>query len=473
MRWFQDIKNILADESETWLAYLHGQQLHNRPLLTQKQPRFRGLLLQVVRYAALILRDLRLKQHPDLKRPAKFFVFAGTTNQMGALDQAIDALKMRGENLVAVGNSRMLTSQGHAESYVPYQLTLGDAARSLVLLSARGVNLYRLLRTRHPAALRWYFADFCSAFTWLAYFYRVLIQVKPEFVITANDHNVANRCMLAVAHHMGIKTVYLQHASVSPIFPALRVNYAFLDGQCALDTYRQCEPNQPDTARAVPIPHVVLSGQKKHLRRSDNTNKDVVGVALNALDNAEAGIQFIDALVDNGLNVLLRWHPGLTDRDTARYRDAYAGSQRVTLSDPRQKPVSDFLEQISWLVAGNSSIHLEAALVGIMPIYYELTPADQPDYYGYVKHGLAQPAESVGEVLELVERSQEDHAPNCEAVRYYSATYLTQWESREGDLVAECLQRLSKGEELPVEVTDFELKGTEVFGASVTPHVAQ
>lgn len=455
IRWFNDIKKILADEPETWLTYLHGQQLHNRPLLTQKKPRFRGLPLQLVRYVALVLRDLRLKQHPSLKCPAKFFVFASTANQMSSLDETIESMKQRGENLVAVGNPRLLTRQDQAKGYVPYRLTPPDAVRSMVLFAVRGFNLYQSLRAKHPVSLKWYFADFCSVYTWLAYFYKVLSQVKPEFVITANDHNVPNRCLLAVAHYMAIRTVYLQHASVSTIFPALRVNYAFLDGQCALNTYRQCEPNQPDTSWNAPIPKVILSGQKKHLKRSDNSNKTLVGVALNALDNAKTGIEFINGLADNGLHVRLRWHPSQTEKDTALYREEFSASKHVSLSDPRQEPISEFMDRIGWLIAGNSSIHLEAAVAGVMPIYYELTPADQPDYYGYLKHGLCQPAASVMEVLELVGNTRYNHSPKTEAVRYYSSTYLTEWESREGELVAECLHRLSVGQELPVEALDF------------------
>jgi hypothetical protein len=261
--------------------------------------------------------------------------------------------------------------------------------------------------------------------------------------------------MLAVAHHLGIKTVYLQHASVSPLFPALRVNYAFLDGQCALDTYRQCEPNQPSTHRNVPIPGVILSGQKKHLKRSEKQQVAAIGLALNALDDPEAGISFIKALADEGQDVRLRWHPGQANRDTNQYRTAFANRERVTLSDPGQETISDFMESIAWLIAGNSSIHLEAAVAGVMPIYYELTLPDCSDYYGYVKHGLTQKAASVPEVLKIIEETQDNHTPNAGAVRYYSDTYLTEWDGREGELVAECLKALAGGDELPVSVGDF------------------
>jgi len=443
---------VLEGEPETWLAYLHGQHMDNLPLLSANKPRYRGLLLQVAKFGYHLLQNFHFKQRPELRRLAKFFVFAGSANQMDSLDHTIGSLQKNGEQVVSVGNPKLLADSNNSKikGYIPFQLAFIDVVRALLLLSVRGFGLYRVLKAKHPVSVNWHFDNFCSVYTYLVYFYRVLSQVKPEFVITANDHNVPNRCMLAVAHQLGIKTVYLQHASVSPLFPALRVNYAFLDGECALDTYLQCEPNQPKTARGVPMPEVILSGQKKHLCRSDAPNKSVVGVALNALDNAKAGVEFVRALAENGQFVRLRWHPGQAPRDTEQYRQAFAKNEQVSLSDPRQEPVSDFMEQIGWLIAGNSSIHLEAALAGVMPIYCELEPADHPDYYGYVKHGLSKPAASVTEVMEVIENTRNNHTPNAKTVRYYSSTYLTDWEGREGELVAECLQMLSGGKELPV-----------------------
>ena len=184
----------------------------------------------------------------------------------------------------------------------------------------------------------------------------------------------------------------------------------------------------------------------------------VIGIALNVLDDADAGIAFIKALQEEGLNVRLRWHPGQAISDISQYRAALASSDRVSLSDPKKESISDFMAQIGWLIAGNSSIHLEAAIAGVMPIYYELSPPDHSDYYGYVKHDLTQPVASVAEVLELIEKTRHGHTPNAEAVRYYSATYFTEWDGREGELVAECLNKLSTGEDLPVERLGFELE---------------
>ena len=75
MSWFKDIKKILEQERGDWLVYLHGQQFDNLPHLLNKEPRYRGIILQVVKYGAILLRGLQLKQRPELKCPAKFLVF--------------------------------------------------------------------------------------------------------------------------------------------------------------------------------------------------------------------------------------------------------------------------------------------------------------------------------------------------------------------------------------------------------------
>lgn len=456
MRWYRDLSAVLSGEPENWLAYLHGQQMGSLPLLTAKIPRHRGLLLQIVKFGALLLKDFSFKQSRELKSGGKFFVFAGTANQMGALDPTIEALRQKGEKVVAVGSSRLLADCDNRKGYLAVKLLLVDVVQTLVLFSIRGFGLYRLLKSNHPVSVDWHFANFCSVYIYLCYFYRVFSQTKPEYVITANDHSIPSRCMLAVAHQIGIKSVYMQHASVSSLFPALRVTYAFLDGQCALDIYRQCEANQPDTVRNAPVPNVVLSGQKKYLKRSSISNSEgAVGIALNTLDDAQAGIFFINTLTCEGHNIRLRWHPRQSPIDVKMYREAFIGNELVALSDPRVEPISNFLEQINWVIAGNSSIHLEAALVGVIPIYFELTPADYPDYYGYLENGLCVSAGTPSEVLKLIEGTQDNRAVDVEAVRYYSATFNTEWEGREGQLVAECLRNLTNTNELPCEILDF------------------
>ena len=439
--WYRDINAILEQEPETWLAYLYGQQLENIPHLTRIRPRFQGLVLRMCRYFLFLVWHVRLTQPAMLKTKADFMVFSGTANQMNSLEGTASILKKNGKRVVEIGHGKLLSSVEQRDRYIPFTFSILDIVKSLVLLVRNGPSLYKELQKKHPAAVKCCFDNFCSVYTYLVYFHRVLKQTRPSFVITSNDHNPPNRSLLAVAHYLGIKTVYLQHASVSSLFPALRVDYAFLDGQYSLDTYRECEKNQPPTKRKVPTPKVLLTGQKKHLRRSDDREVTAIGIALNALDDATVAIQFVKELANAGQKLRVRWHPSQPEHEIRQYQKAFEGLSHVQLSNPKTEQVSEFMVSIRWLVAGNSSIHLEAALAGVIPIYYELTAADHPDYYGYVRHGLAKRADSGVEILELVDAGYGAEGLDAEVVRYYSATFLTEWDGREDELVGECLLR--------------------------------
>ncbi|EJF10515.1 hypothetical protein O71_08405, partial [Pontibacter sp. BAB1700] len=79
-------------------------------------------------------------------------------------------------------------------------------------------------------------------------FYEVYLQklqkYRPQAIVFANDHNADARAMLLAAKQLGIPTVYVQHSSVSNLFPPLSFDLNLLEGQDSLDKYRQCGPVQ-------------------------------------------------------------------------------------------------------------------------------------------------------------------------------------------------------------------------------------
>ena len=450
MGWYKDVSEILKKEPEVWLAYLYGQQLDNVPHLIRTRARVRGVVPRFLRYIIFMLRYLSIKQPACLSSRTEFLIFAGTENQANSLENTVQFLKENGKRLVGIGHVNILHDKEREVNYVPFKFNFFDVIKSIIVSSSKVASLYRSLRLNNPAATRFYFDEFCRVYSYLIYFLRVLDKTRPDFVITSNDHNVPNRSLLAVAHYLGIKTVYLQHASVSSLFPALRVDYAFLDGRYALDIYRECEKNQPANNRNVPMPKVFLTGQKKSLERRKGHEAEGIGIALNPLDDTEAAIQFVKELLGASQQIFVRWHPGQPAYEIQQYQKVFGGCPQVTLSNPRSETVSAYLKNICWLVAGNSSIHLEAALAGVTPIYFEISPPDHPDYYGYVRHGLARKANTAADIVELIGARIKSEGPDIAALRYYSATYLTEWEGREGELVANCLMRLSEGEKPPI-----------------------
>lgn len=452
MKWYKQIKAVLNEEPELWLSYIHGQQLDNITHLKNVEPRYRGLPIQLAKFSYLMLRTWHPAANSQLSKQADYFFFAGTSNQMDSLESTIEALQKKGASVIAVAPRHLINRPSRRQHYTPYTLSTTDMMKATLLLTCRGARLYKDLNALHPKAVDWWYSNFCTIYTNLPYFQRAFRSVQPKVVITANDHNAANRCMLAIAHQNDIKTAYLQHASVSRFFPALKVNYAFLDGQHAADIYRECENNQPKTARKVPEPQLFLSGQKKSLRKLKEKSSEsrYIGLALNSLDDIEQATYLLEELSKRGHNIIVRWHPGQPKKDIEQIRHLCDANEQLSYSDAKQESVGSFLFRIHWLIAGNSSIHLEAALADVNTIYYEIVPAEHTDYYGYVKHGIARHAKSVAEISEII-NSHED-IDVTDAVRHYSATYKTEWEGREGELVAEVLSSAVKNKKIPISL---------------------
>lgn len=450
MGWYRDIRSVLNQEPETWLAYLHGQKLEELPHISNSSSRIKGSFLLLIKHLYFVIRSVTFRRGSPKRKAYDVFLYSGTYNQISSLHGVSLALEARGGEVFRVGSSKLLNNldADFRNGYIPFRLTLFDALKSLVFLVSNGPKLYAILVKEKGERRRrlLFLNEFLNVYPFLVYFHRVLKESSPSIVLVSNDHSTANRCLLAIGSFLGIKTAYLQHASVSHVFPALRVDYAFLDGQCAADIYAECVTNKSAGELTQVEPKVYLTGQHKSLERSQE-HPSVIGVAINLLDKPDDVMSFIERLSESGRPVCLRWHPRQSQDDVDLFYQRFLGSGSVFLSDPDKEPVAGFMKRIGWLVAGNSSIHLEAALSGVLPIHFELSQVSVTDYYGYVRNGLARHADTVTEIISLVEASQDCHEPNPEAVRYYSASYLTEWEGREGDRVADLLLSLVRSKQ--------------------------
>lgn len=442
----REILNILEEVPETWLAYNLGQNFERLSHVFAIRPRFHGTLL---RLALLIL--WAMKQTTYVRKstgPAQgsnnILVYAGTFNQLVALDGTVKALAISGRRVSALAKKKQLESKTYKDVWSGHRFSLKDTLIGFKVLIHRAPKLRRLLGQKNPRLVAWHLDQICSSYFYLASFYRTLKAEMPEYVVTANDHNVDNRALISVAHYLGIKTAYLQHASVGPLFPALRFNYAFLDGEAARTIYRQCENHIPDKAKFWPKPKVFLSGQKKPIASHMEAERKFIGIAVNTLDDPEKVTALVGKVVNGGYAVRFRWHPGQSTKDVELYKVRFSRMSGVTLSNSRNEDVATYLSGLKCLVAANTSLLLEGALARVVPVYYEFSEPAIRDVYGFVKNGLAEHAESVEDLLDMLVHG--NMALNQDAIKHYSATFNTVYEGRESELVAGHLNKLSQGE---------------------------
>ncbi|MCP3177408.1 hypothetical protein MJO47_09880 [Desulfuromonas sp. KJ2020] len=452
LRSLPKISQILSREDETILAYLHGQKFQQIPSLRSQKPLLRGIFCRVLAFLYYLLKNC-VSWRLDLNlEKVDYLVYAETSNQMDALASSLQELKHKNLKFVALGKVNLINNDFRKKFYNPQRFNFLDAVSALILVFLRGNRLRRkLLHQGDKVLVTCFFDHFCKSYLYLAYFIRVLEKYQPLFVIGSNDHSVSNRCLYAAANFLGIKTVYMQHASVNNNFPALRFDYAFLDGMASLECYQRCEVNPPARKPGFPLPLVFLSGQKKQLLKYVHGNsRPFVGLAINTLDPSGAVIELVNFLVAHGTKIKLRWHPRQQIDVVEKIKIQFRKSPCVSLSDPAMEDVAQFLSQCHSLIAGNTSIHLEAELMGVKTFYYELAKNTFSDVYGYVAGGLTEKVSDLSCLLNLIETNNTSslRRPNAEVIRHYSASFNTCWEGREGELVVETLLRITKGEAL-------------------------
>ena len=290
-----------------------------------------------------------------------------------------------------------------------------------------------LRRQVGPRATR--FFDFIFyAIGYYEVYRRALRHYRPRAVVFSNDHNDDTRSLLLACRAEGVPTAYVQHASVSTNFPPLSFDLNLLEGQDALDKYRQCGPI------AGQVELVGMPKADTYLGRR-NTAPAVrhVGLACNIHDPLPA---LTDTLVYLSrelpeLSFTLRPHPS-DGRDFGPLRQQLPDLQ---WSDARAENVFDFLLKQDALVAADTSTHLEAVMLNVASIYYRF--AANPltdDYYGYAARGLVERA-NTPVALAAALRRYAHHKPAdlYQRANYYNATLGTADEGHSRERTADRL----------------------------------
>ncbi|MFV1467696.1 hypothetical protein VBY75_08450 [Idiomarina sp. HB] len=455
MSWLRRINSVLKKEPETWLAYLHGQKFDSLQHLKEAQTKHKGRFIRILVWFLVSIKKTRLKYSPQ-KIHCEYLAYAGTRNQKNSLDKTIEYLRCKGHKVSVIAPEEILTEEETIEKgYFAIHHSPLELLKSLLLLFLRFRKLRAQLKNKNRKLISERLDNFLKVYNYLVYFDRLLSDTDVKMVIVSNDHNLQNRSFLALARSYNIKTIYMQHASVSNLFPALNVDYAFLDGLSALETYRECEKNYPSTDPPKAKRQVYLSGQKKYLKLSTISDVDRVGLALNSLDSLDDAQKLISFLAAKNYEIKLRWHPSLSGNAIERMYSRFEGFE-IMYSNPREESLIEFFSSVSCLIAGNSSIHLEAALCNLLPIYYEITDSEIPDYYSYVKNGIAIRANDFIDIYNIIKKFCISGSPiDNKKIQYYSSTFGTEWENREGELVAEVISNITNNLTPPIKANSI------------------
>jgi len=237
-----------------------------------------------------------------------------------------------------------------------------------------------------------------------------------------------------IAEKMGIKCFYLQHSSVTGDFPKLFSSFALLEGQYAKEIYVD---NGSDSSK------ITLIGIPKFDKYINNINQNVcvnrVGICTTRSMDVNEIFELI-TLIKNSfpdLEVVLRPHP--STESYKKYK-ALIDTFELGISNSKTEDTFAFLNNVDAIISGNSSIHLEAALLNVFPIYYfgqnteVLYQGDGYDKFDYVKNKIANPVDDLIDVDRLLKQIMK-RKPNVRPyTKYYCDTVDTAHDGKSAEL---------------------------------------
>ncbi len=273
------------------------------------------------------------------------------------------------------------------------------------------------------------YGAYIACWLWLA-------RLAPRALLFSNDHNTLNRIAMKCARRHDIPTIYLQHASVTAQFPPLDFDYVFLEGRDAAKKY--------DAAGASRA-NVLLVGMAKldEYAQYVNQNKEIhsLGICTNIFDP----LQEVSALCADlrkqcpQLRLVLRQHPA-----DIRSEDwqAVSSLHQMDFSDSRCEEALSFLRRVDAIIAAESSIHLEAALMNVYPLYYAYN-GQFLDWYGYGANRLYDYCESKAGVLGKVRSLMREKPFVRDRAKMYCETVGTKYDGRSADLIRSEVERIA------------------------------
>ena len=254
-----------------------------------------------------------------------------------------------------------------------------------------------------------------------------------KMIVMASDQDIECRIMIDLAKKYHYKTLYVQHASVSEYFPALNFTYSFLDGMESYEKYLRCGNVSGNVFLSGGTRFDMFYKFKKVGKKYD------VGIAYNDVDDLEVIMRLCMFIKDNYTSkIIVRPHVSFLINNPD-YDFGIFTSQGFAVSNPLMEASYVFLSEIKVMVANESSIHLDAAIMGVPSIQYNMSKSEHlSDYYSYIKNGLTKACEDVSDIVRLLSMG---YTIPDKTIRYYNASCNSIVEGSVGKMIAEFIHK--------------------------------
>ncbi|MDR2037688.1 MAG: hypothetical protein LBQ60_07180 [Bacteroidales bacterium] len=299
--------------------------------------------------------------------------------------------------------------------------------------------LYQLLTSNGfiRKAYKKRFIRFCLTYGYVYEAKRILKKITPDILILSNDHAPLPRAYMRVAQHLGIKTAYIQHASVTEYFPPLEFDYAFLDGRESFEKYTRRNAAKSMIFLSGASRFDTLSGQEQVYSPAGYK----IGIAVNPVDNPDKVFQLVQQLLYSSpeVEITVRPHPAMPLLEW----ENNASKLNYKISDGKEENPLHFISVHDVFISGASSFHLDVAACSKRSYYFNFTNDLSIDYYGYIESGLITDVSlfTAHQIIHLLKSRPKEPYENP-MTSYYLANYHTPYWGRASELISNTLKAL-------------------------------
>ena len=254
---------------------------------------------------------------------------------------------------------------------------------------------------------------------------KILKKYQPQCITFSNDHTLEARALILAAQTLNITTFYIQHACIRSDFPPLRFSHSFLEGQDALNKYK----SSGSVEGGVSLIGIPRMDQYIHQKNKHNKIHNI-GVCSNLLDDISIIESTLTALIEAFPKIEFTYRPHPIDTRSISLPNS------VIRSNSKVENPFKFLQKQDLIIAGNTSIHYEAASLNVHPVYFKFGNVNSiDDMYGFVANGLVQKAKDITELIEIISQLYKQKRALCSKAQYYNATLGTENEGKSQLLV--------------------------------------
>ena len=271
--------------------------------------------------------------------------------------------------------------------------------------------------------------DFIDAIGVIWFYNQMFEKYRPECVVLSNDHRYLTKSLELVCEDYGIKTIYVQHASVSHAFPELHFTYSFLDGMDSLLKYTDHEKQATGSVFLLGAARYDTLSIYRNSR--DKSKRNCIGIAINPLDNNKIANDFCNRVLEHypTCHIKIRTHPAMKESPFL-----FDNKDRIIYTCATDENIVDYLDSIDFQIGGDSGIHFDAMIGGVKSIAYNFSHEPYKDNYGYVRDSLLKYAGNLEQLYELIEK---DIEINVSKIRFFDEAYGKEYSGHCSEIIAD------------------------------------